>query len=163
MPRKFRATPAAAAMGQRAKARRDCLDRQMRQRRDSRRGHHGDQHAGPIRPIAPDQEDQRRRARPTPSAAKFNVGMHAPARPASGSAHRAPPREPEAAKILELACQDRDRNAGSETDRNRMRNMPDERAEPQAPIKVSSAPEIRTVRSRPFDDRTLPPLQRPAR
>ena len=140
------------AMRQRAKARRDRLDRQMCQRRDGRRGHHGDQHARPIRPITPDQKDQRRRAKANAQGREIQRRQRMRQHDELWDQRaRFRSREPEAAEILELACQDRDRDAGGETDRNGMRNMPDERAKPQGADQGQQRARDQDRQKQPFD------------
>ena len=93
---------------------------------------HRDQHSRPVRREPPQQEDQRRRAKPDGERRRRNrrqgLRKHRKFRqqlPGLGAGQL------QAAEILELAGEDRDRDAAGEADGHRMGNVADQHAEPQ--------------------------------
>ena len=110
----------------------DGLHRQVEQPGRERGQHDRDQHARPGRPQTPQQEDQRGRADADGERRRVEGRQRLAERhelrqqrPGLGT------RQLQAAEILELAGQDGDGDAAGEADGHRVRDVADQRAEPQ--------------------------------
>ena len=121
-------------LGMPPKSAADGLDRQMQQP-GRERGQRPPRSACPASSAATrrSSEDQRGRSRRRWRAPTgLSVGKRLRrARRASGTAGRARRRQRQPAEILELAGEDRDRDAAGEADRHRVRDVADQRAQPQ--------------------------------
>jgi hypothetical protein len=128
----IRQTRPRQAVRQLAKTAADRLHRQMEQPGSKRGQYDRNQHSRPVRRQAPQQKNQGGRTNADSERCRIERWQRLPKhgefrqqRPRFGR------RQFQAAEILELAGKDRDRNAAGEADGHRMRNITDQRAEPQ--------------------------------